>query len=194
MINGSVCSVHGQLDSSQIRFYGHGQTPSGKHRISKLCKPCNRDRARKWYSDNRERGNEGAKNRRRCLRLLVLNAYGHECACCGESRMEFLTIDHVNGGGNAHRREMGKSGTDTTAVLRWLKRNGFPKDGFQCLCQNCNSAKAFFGYCPHTGGKPGQTPPMPQVKVMPDEQVQKEAQAGNVVPIDQARRSMGVGA
>lgn len=37
------------------------------------------------------------------------------------------------------------------------------------------------------GGLPGQIPPGPQVKVVSDEEAQKQAQRGNIVPIDQAR-------
>ena len=34
-------------------------------------------------------------------------------------------------------------------MYRWLKKHGFPKEGFQLLCYNCNCAKGFFGKCPH---------------------------------------------
>ena len=29
-----------------------------------------------------------------------------KCACCGEKELSFLTIDHINGKGNIHRKEM----------------------------------------------------------------------------------------
>lgn len=65
------------------------------------------------------------------------------CQCCAEDTFEFLSVDHINGGGKAHRNEIGKS-----EIYRWIIRNNFPP-GFQILCFNCNLAKGFFGKCPH---------------------------------------------
>ncbi len=82
------------------------------------------------------------------LRAEVMAHYSRgvpTCSCCGERGLHFLTMDHINGGGNKHRREIGNaSGT----LLSWIKRNGYP-DGFQVLCWNCNLAKAHHGQCPH---------------------------------------------
>ena len=80
------------------------------------------------------------------LRQEVLDAYGRFCVCCGEDTEVFLVIDHVDGGGNAHRREIGSHG-----LYYWLKRSGWPT-GFQTLCHNCNHAKHVLGVCPHQGG------------------------------------------
>jgi len=80
------------------------------------------------------------------LRIRVLNHYGGlppKCACCGESQIEFLCIDHIHGGGIKYRREA-KGGH----FYQWLKNNNFP-EGYQVLCHNCNMAKGFYGYCPH---------------------------------------------
>lgn len=87
------------------------------------------------------------------LRRTVLTYYGGdpaECACCGEQQIEFLAIDHINGGGGQHRREIGgPSGNAGGATLaRWLKRNGYP-DGFRVLCHNCNFSRGHYGACPH---------------------------------------------
>lgn len=65
------------------------------------------------------------------------------CACCGEDHPYFLCVDHINGKGNEHRRL-----NQIKNLPRWLKKNGYP-EGFQVLCANCNSAKAWHGECPH---------------------------------------------
>ena len=83
--------------------------------------------------------------RSRSLRLEVLQHYGRKCACCGETAIEFLEIDHINGGGTKHRRETVKG-----SIFRWLKNNDYPPE-FQILCANCNLSRAFYGYCPHQG-------------------------------------------
>ena len=85
-------------------------------------------------------------------KLTVLMFYGGnppKCACCGEGTIQFLAIDHVNGGGNQHRKQSGIKGG---GIYMWLIRNGFP-EGYQVLCHNCNCAKGFFGKCPHEQAK-----------------------------------------
>lgn len=89
-----------------------------------------------------------AKARRAKQRMEVLNHYGNndpKCACCSERRIEFLAIDHINGGGNAHRREMTMGGEK---IVRFLRKMGMPL-GYRLLCHNCNLAMGTLGYCPH---------------------------------------------
>lgn len=109
-----------------------------KDGLQTSCKTCqgvaNRTRTRTGY------------NRRHysALRRTVMANYGDKCACCSEGTLEFLAIDHIDGGGNQHRTEVGGG----AKFLRWLRDNGYPA-GFQILCHNCNLAKGFFGNCPH---------------------------------------------
>lgn len=79
------------------------------------------------------------------LRLAVISHYGGRCACCGERELAFLAIDHINGGGNAHRRQIRKQGRH---YYLWLRDNGYPSD-LRVLCHNCNMAIGFYGSCPH---------------------------------------------
>lgn len=106
---------------------------------------------KEWIKRNKDRVRELQKQERVNLRKQVIQHYGGECACCGENIFEFLAIDHINGGGIKHRKEVfGKNWRTGTGqnMCRWLRKNGFPK-GFQVLCHNCNSAKGFYGQCPH---------------------------------------------
>jgi len=57
-----------------------------------------------------------------------------------------LGIDHINGGGGKHRKELTIQGI---TIYIFLKRNNYPKE-YQVLCHNCNLAKGFYGECPHT--------------------------------------------
>ena len=137
-----------------------------KHRpdgFNCYCNPCNAARRREWRAKNIERYREMGREKRtewvgvtferpltragariRLVRLEAIAAYGGQCACCGEVRQEFLTIDHINGGGNKHRKALNGS-----SVFDALKREGFPKDRYRLLCYNCNCALAHRGYCPH---------------------------------------------
>ena len=84
-------------------------------------------------------------------KLLVTTQYSDgntpvcNCPSCKEERIEFLCIDHVNGGGTKHRKELGMGGS---TFYTWLIKNNFP-DGYQVLCHNCNQSYGFMGYCPH---------------------------------------------
>ena len=131
-----------------------------------LAKAKKRENYRKRYSENKEqwRGKneqwkaenrdaylaqqrEAAKTKREGERRTVLMHYGGTCACCGESEPLFLQIDHINGDGGKHRREIGK-----TDMIKWLIAKDFP-DGFQLLCANCNTGKhRNGGVCPHGQG------------------------------------------
>ena len=91
----------------------------------------------------REAHNKATKLNARKVRLLAIEKYGSVCACCSEGRVEFLAIDHINGGGNKHRREVGAKN-----MFWWLKKNNWPS-GFRVLCHNCNMAIGFYKKCPH---------------------------------------------
>ncbi len=81
-------------------------------------------------------------------RRMIYAHYGETCACCGESIRMFLTIDHINGGGAEHRREINR-GKKYGGVYTWLRRSNFP-EGFQTLCFNCNCGRERNGgICPH---------------------------------------------
>ena len=83
------------------------------------------------------------------LKAAAFAAYGGAvCACCGETEPAFLTIDHINGGGNKHRKSIAE-GTGTSKMWIWLRNNGYPP-GFQILCANCNFGRwRNGGVCPH---------------------------------------------
>lgn len=81
----------------------------------------------------------------RRLRLEVLSYYSGgkpRCDCCGEERIEFLGMDHMDGGGAKHRASL------KTSIYRFLKKNNYPPR-FRVLCHNCNQSLGQYGYCPH---------------------------------------------
>ena len=90
-----------------------------------------------------------ARNYYHNIRDAAFRAYGGAtCACCGETEKMFLSLDHIDGGGNKQRREIADAyGSNNFYV--WLKRQNYPA-GFQVLCQNCNVGKfRNGGICPH---------------------------------------------
>jgi len=84
----------------------------------------------------------------RRLREKIIRYYScgtNKCMCknCGVSDMEFLSIDHINGGGTNHLRQL--KGQN---LYYWLIKNKLPS-GFRVLCYNCNFSLGHYGYCPH---------------------------------------------
>ena len=118
-----------------------GKAPQGVGRI--MCDSCNANRLR-WHADNRERSNAKSAEYRRRLKSTVLSAYGAVCACCGETRPEFLTIDHVEGGGRRHRATF----KSPVQFWKWVVDSDFPEN-LRVLCMNCNLSFGVYGYCPH---------------------------------------------
>jgi hypothetical protein len=114
-----------------------------KEKLTKYCRIYNQQ----WRILNPDKVKANRQKTRDNLRNAVIDAYGGKCQCCSESTREFLAIDHINGGGNAHRRSLHPKASAQTLYC-WLRKNNYPK-GFQILCHNCNSAKAYYGGCPH---------------------------------------------
>jgi hypothetical protein len=109
---------------------------------------ANRDRWREYQRDYRNANREELCayqrewNQRR--KRAVVAAYGGACACCGESNIAFLTVDHIDG----YKKGSGEPRAGNK-LYGWLAKQDFP-NGFQILCWNCNAAKGMFGACPHT--------------------------------------------
>lgn len=100
----------------------------------------------RWYrKQNKRKISELDRLRLKKLKLEIMTNYGGECKCCGEENIGFLTIDHIHGGGQQHRR---KTGTGK-AFYRWIKKHNYP-DYLQILCYNCNLGRSKNNdICPH---------------------------------------------
>lgn len=123
------------------------------------CAPC-LERNRTYYRENRDRRIAIAKGyherhrdqdnaRKRALRQRArqeaVDAYGGACICCGETYLPYLDLDHINGGGTKHRKQLGWG----VAYFKYLKDNHWPQ-GIQVLCGNCHYAKTRGHACrPH---------------------------------------------
>jgi hypothetical protein len=110
-------------------FHKH---PNGKFGVKSICIECKRQEYQDSINERREQKRKYYKN----LWLSIVNHYGGKCAMCGESRLEFLTIDHVDGGGRKQVKLLGGK----RSLYRWIIKNNFP-NGFQVLCWNHNYLK-----------------------------------------------------
>jgi hypothetical protein len=107
------------------------------------------DHGKKWKKLQRQMNPERVRRyeRERMRRLverthkLVIDHYSNgtmRCSACGIQDMRVLSIDHISGAGNKHRREINVS--SGWKFGRWLIRENYP-EGYQVLCMNCQFIK-----------------------------------------------------
>jgi hypothetical protein len=148
-------STKEEIASSGRYFYSNGRCNEcgykdiSKRRLTPEGNNAHKISMKKFYEKNKEKILARRKLELRELKQIAVDKYGGRCACCGEDRIEFLVIDHINGRGGEHRRKIKQN-----VISIWLKRNDYP-EGFRILCYNCNCSLAFNGYCPHSDIKPG---------------------------------------
>lgn len=115
-------------------FYNH---PFGRWGFDAKCKDCAKE------ISNRAAKRLAGKARMRCLIHYSGDPPKCQCPGCDRTHLEFLTIDHINNDGAAHRRSI-----NFKNIYSWLIQNNFPP-GFRVLCWCCNASRGKYGYCPH---------------------------------------------
>jgi hypothetical protein len=134
--------------SNPKQFTEHMKAIRHSRRLDKLCIKCGKPEY-KWSFCELCYEKEYAKKKRLThnLKITVISKYGGKCICCNETHIAFLTLDHKDGDGAAHRKTL--SGGDKGRFYKWVRRNNFP-DFLQLLCWNCNMGKQINGgVCPH---------------------------------------------
>jgi hypothetical protein len=122
--------------SDSRKKYLIGWRNKSKLKISKSC--------HLYYMNNKQKLKVKRKLYRENIREKVLDAYGAFCICCGETEKEFLSLDHIKGGGHQHKKSRPGDGVYLDVI-----KEDFPKDKYQILCMNCNFAKGHNKICPH---------------------------------------------
>jgi hypothetical protein len=128
-----------ELHPDRLKEYRKNAYQRNKKKINK--------RNKRWLKDNPEKAREIQRRhrikhrqdtieKRQLLKSDVLTHYGNgvlSCIMCGYKNIDALSIDHVDGRGKAHRKEIRRTGTE---FYRWLIKNNYPV-GFRTLCMNC---------------------------------------------------------
>lgn len=71
-------------------------------------------------------------------RAAALVRYGFKCACCGEDEYQFLTVTPIV-----------PTDEPRLTMLRRLRVQGYPAEGYMTYCLNCDAAKGSRNACPH---------------------------------------------
>ena len=129
--------------------------PPAKPPKTKTCPKCHQNKPIKLFP-KRAQSRHGVNSYcKRCknelsvadgkrIRESVIKLLGGCCACCNESRREFLAIDHVNGGGSQERKAL-----SVKTLCRRLLKGTYSRTKVRILCHNCNVSLGIYGYCPH---------------------------------------------
>lgn len=125
---------------------------SAARRERRKCAVCGVDllgRQQKRCAECAAKSHDWRVSRRQEVKRHVIDHYGGVCACCSETCLSMLTIDHVAGDGSKHRRQLGRGRRGGFEFYQWLIRAGLPT-GFAVLCFNCNYSKYLnSGVCEH---------------------------------------------
>lgn len=140
------------LKRGWVRYHGRACDKGHTIRIvkSKHCAICRDDKrkVRRKKPDYRNVENTRNKARRVQLRNQLIEMYGGQCACpggCNVVQKEFLSIDHIGGGGKDHRASVSGGLSYYLSIIR----HPVPNTKFRLLCHNCNQAIGLYGTCPH---------------------------------------------
>jgi len=109
----------------------------------RVCKRCrHKNQWPRHYAKNKDQILEKGKKRTKANKLQVIDYYSNgtmKCNRCNMNDIRVLTLDHINGGGNAHRKQVGNS-TYFRLIQQYKKTNQW-EDGYQVLCMNCQFIK-----------------------------------------------------
>lgn len=147
----SVCKECAKLELQRVKAAKINGTYINRCRKPRLTAEERSERAEFYRTYNRqyrEKNREAiaALKRQRAdeAKLEGIAHYGGKCTCCGEARIEFLTMEHING--RAH--EKGKRKRKGKSAWLQIRPKGWPTD-ITVLCFNCNCSRGNLGYCPH---------------------------------------------
>lgn len=150
-----------------------------RHRL--LCRNCNVSSHKGHGVCAHKREGRPTNVSRWAIRMrerldAVKRLLGGACACCRETEIEFLTLDHVNDdgkheprtklGARAHlsyykRAERAFKSGDEAAIAKI-------RNEFQVLCENCNHSKHHGnGVCVHRRGDPAAHLEFPYATLVP---------------------------
>lgn len=135
--------------------FAENQTKYSRRKSAGLCTHCGKKphvegilKCHECADKQKILGKQRYDTRGPAIKIEVMNAYGG-CKCigiksdgsqCGESDVDVLALDHINGGGTKHRESLGSTGKGGWTFYQYLKNNHFP-EGYQVLCMNCNWKK-----------------------------------------------------
>lgn len=140
--NKEEVKARNRINGKANNWYSESRDPE-KRRITKQKSYENKKVADPLFFSKRN------KLFREKVKREVIALMGDKCVCCGEKEIDFLTIDHINNDGAAHRKNLLSEGLSSQKIWTEIRRTG-KFIGFQLMCSNCNLSKHIGnGVCIH---------------------------------------------
>lgn len=140
-----VCTGCG-CNLPDTRFYRRKERGGQLYRH---CKDCHRRLTSAWINARPETRRAYSRQWGKRLRIRTLRVVARsrnpQCSCCGETEVDFLVIDHMNGGGSKESASYGNHREFYQGIVQGKRDTS----DLQILCANCNTAKGRAGTCPH---------------------------------------------
>jgi hypothetical protein len=92
-----------------------------------------RARNKKYRKEQNEYARKRHQKQYAQLKHEILEKLGSKCQKCGYPDIRCLDIDHIEGGGNIHRKKIGVGVGYLKDILK-----GIEKNQYRLLCKNCN--------------------------------------------------------
>ena len=125
----------------EIKEYQTNWRRTHKEQVKEALAKCyqkHAEKRRQYAFEHRQKNIVAIIEKERQVKRDTLIHYGNgklACVKCGFEDIRALSIDHINGGGAAHKRYI-----NNINLYRWLKKQGYPM-GYQTLCMNCQFIK-----------------------------------------------------
>jgi len=119
----------------QEQFHRCANSASG---LKPKCKECRKLLAQQDYQEHKTQRNAQRVESNLLVKIEVLTHYSRDklsCVLCGYGDIRALSINHIEGGGTQHRKNLG-----CLNLYRWLRNQDYP-EGYQTLCMNCQYIK-----------------------------------------------------
>lgn len=115
---------------------GENWSLSSQKRKKTICSQCLRDYANNKYEENKLKISDNNAIKRSKIRLSVIEYYGGKCELCNETNPNVLSLDHIDGHGRKHRKEVLGGNDSGTAFFKWVLKH--KPTNIRLLCYNCN--------------------------------------------------------
>jgi len=123
--------------SCNIQLTDQNWSSARKKQNVKICINCVRKSNNKSYQKNKLTRSKNNKLNYQKIKEKVFEYYGNKCQICQEENFNKLSLDHIDGNGRQHRKQILKTDSGSQ-FYKWVLKN--KPNNLRILCFNCNCA------------------------------------------------------
>jgi len=143
-LDGDGRKHHKKINGDIVRYIRENNNPD---EFNVLCGNCNwKEFLLRNYDNTTITYSKEYGFRKKISAFQIYSDYRIKCAVCGEDDIDVLTIDHIDGGGNKHKKKLKQEGIEGRVFYEWLEKNLYPF-GYRVLCRNCQRTEYYHNAC-----------------------------------------------